>query len=798
MHTLERQLSLFQDQQGPDDIPIPVVLLNNPDGSPRWLCHAGAGYPHFLHFYLVNNWRSWLFSSLIRLVFLFRMQRLFFTSRTLYLRAWEDHQGWLLDFTTQHWAIFMGTPGPNNKIQVYDKRAEGAYFYKIPNPSATGSLLRNEHKTIKHLKQLGISAFTYPAAKLLPGAVLCLSDVSQNGRRVSDWSTAHTAALRDLYTRTGDWQERSVNSSINSALDRLRWLQRNIDSRIPQGMVDKLLSLAETLPYRLRIALAHGDFTPWNMYACEGRLALYDWELSNTCVPVGFDAFHYLINKGILQQRQSWSQIRTAIQPLLQPEFFSSLTGTEGLHPRDYLHAYLLINCSYYLLIYSRQEEWHEQVYWLLDTWSAALSDCLQEQQLRPQLIRDVFDKMQQFPYSALKFPDCPPEQLSPYSDIDLFLKKADARRIHSFLREHPYIACVQTEPRSHMQSVQAYTHSGEILSLDLIWDLKWKHLQMLAPEQLLSGSTLNAHGVYQLKSPLQATYLGLFYQLNGADVPDKYSDAIHDLNTSTLLQQLLQQDLPAERKRGALIRLLRQHSANRGLAGINRRLHYAIDCLRMLVGRRGLIITFSGVDGAGKSTIIEHTQREIEKKLRRPVVVLRHRPSVLPILSAWTKGKAAAEQDSAQRLPRQGKNHSFLGSLLRFTYYYCDYLLGQIYVHLRYSLLGYVVLYDRYYFDFINDPRRSNIQLPKRLLRTGYWLIRKPDLNFFLYAPAQVILQRKQELDEASITALTSDYLQLFRELDPQHQRYVPIENVDLEQTLQHIFSKTLQISMG
>jgi hypothetical protein len=111
---------------------------------------------------------------------------------------------------------------------------------------------------------------------------------------------------------------------------------------------------------------------------------------------------------------------------------------------------------------------------------------------------------------------------------------------------------------------------------------------------------------------------------------------------------------------------------------------------------------------------------------MRKRVVVIRHRPSLLPILSAWSKGKTAAEKEAAETLPRQGQNKSFFSSVFRFSYYYTDYLFGQFYVYFKHVLRGDVVLYDRYYFDFINDSLRSNITLPKWILKSGYTFLLK------------------------------------------------------------------------
>ncbi len=105
----------------------------------------------------------------------------------------------------------------------------------------------------------------------------------------------------------------------------------------------------------------------------------------------------------------------------------------------------------------------------------------------------------------------------------------------------------------------------------------------------------------------------------------------------------------------------------------------------------------------------------------------------------------------------------------------------------------GYVVLYDRYYFDFINDSKRSNIMLPSAFTAWWYRFLFKPDLNFFLYAPTDVILQRKQELDAASIEQLTGQYLALFNKLERRsagQEHYISVRNLRLGDTLDTLFN--------
>jgi thymidylate kinase len=318
---------------------------------------------------------------------------------------------------------------------------------------------------------------------------------------------------------------------------------------------------------------------------------------------------------------------------------------------------------------------------------------------------------------------------------------------------------------------------------------------------QLLSTTTVNSFGITVPSATNDVKYVWLFHLLNNAPTPDRYiswfeknarfSSAVRKIanefkvNPSSFWE-------PDCFEKSDILQVINAMSENKGLSKIVNKLNYFFDKIRSLNVKKGHIITFSGVDGAGKSTVIDIISQRIEKELRQPVVVLRHRPSILPILSAWKYGKQNAEARSVSRLPRTGTNKSGFSSYLRFGYYYLDYLLGQFYIQIRYVQRGYVVLYDRYYFDFINDSKRSNIVVPESFASSLYKLLIKPEFNYFLYAPAEVILARKQELDAESIKMLTQKYLNLFSNLQQNDKTntYKAISNIHLDNTLNIIFN--------
>ena len=177
---------------------------------------------------------------------------------------------------------------------------------------------------------------------------------------------------------------------------------------------------------------------------------------------------------------------------------------------------------------------------------------------------------------------------------------------------------------------------------------------------------------------------------------------------------------------------------------------------------------------------------------------MLRHRPGLLPILSAIRHGgKMKAEEKASVTLPRQGTNKSKISSAIRFSYYYLDYLLGQVVVYFRYILRGKVVIYDRYYYDFINDAKRSNIVLKSGVMKWLFAFIYKPDYNFYLYNDPDVILSRKEEMTEEEIIQLNSKYADLFTELSSrQNGTYLQIKNDSKEQTLATILQTIVKVA--
>lgn len=415
--------------------------------------------------------------------------------------------------------------------------------------------------------------------------------------------------------------------------------------------------------------------------------------------------------------------------------------------------------------------------------------------------------------YALLKFTHTNVADIPEGSDIDMVIAQDERRAILDIIGKGPDISRIHLSKKSFATYVSLLFNDGSYLEIDLLFRFDRKGILYMNPEEILDHSIDLPGGIKAAAHHHNFEYILLFYLLNGASVPQRYRDYFATFSFEqrseiflhitgrykvniNVLDELYDVQSRFTKK---IISFVHNRAENKHLFLLTHKMRYLRDAIHDAIHHKGITVTFSGVDGAGKSTIIEEVKQSLQKKYRQKIVVLRHRPSLLPILSTFRYGKAEAEKRTREKLPRQGTNKSGISSLIRFVYYYMDYLLGQYYVYFRYTLRGYTVLYDRYYFDFIIDSRRSNIVLPKGFLKFCYTFIFKPQVNVFLFAPAEVIYSRKQEMSITDISALTTEYKELFDELgkDNKREQYLVINNINLDETLRRVMNECVSAAI-
>ena len=158
-----------------------------------------------------------------------------------------------------------------------------------------------------------------------------------------------------------------------------------------------------------------------------------------------------------------------------------------------------------------------------------------------------------------------------------------------------------------------------------------------------------------------------------------------------------------------------------------------------------GFAVAVVGTDGSGKSTIIKGIEPTMEAALHKKPKYQHLRPNLLPSIARLFRRPVA---EGPVEDPHASQPSGFLGSVVRLMYYALDYILGywlKVYPVLVKKQNLYV--FDRYYYDYLIDPRRSRICLPRWLVACVVAFFPQPDLILCLGADPNVIHARKPEL---------------------------------------------------
>jgi len=238
-----------------------------------------------------------------------------------------------------------------------------------------------------------------------------------------------------------------------------------------------------------------------------------------------------------------------------------------------------------------------------------------------------------------------------------------------------------------------------------------------------------------------------------------------------TRLRAMLLSDLPAEKLLDECRKLRQEFMqyvfSQHAVLSCWARVIYEWCKVRRYLKSSGVVIAILGVDGAGKSTVINAILPALNAATHNAVVVQHLRPTLLPPL-ARLKGKKHLPVGPVLK-PHGSSPSGILGSLFRMVYLTLDYFLGYwLWTRPKIAKQPTVVIFDRYAYDMALDPRRFRIGLSSRVAGWFASLVPKPDLIFCLYGDPEVIAARKGELPVEE-TKRQINALREFAECEPR-----------------------------
>ena len=175
-----------------------------------------------------------------------------------------------------------------------------------------------------------------------------------------------------------------------------------------------------------------------------------------------------------------------------------------------------------------------------------------------------------------------------------------------------------------------------------------------------------------------------------------------------------------------------------------------------------GMLIGVSGLDGSGKTTLVDRLIAAIRSASGEP-------PTVVHLLPAWIPlphqiFRRTKTRGNYTRPYAEPPVSSWVNGWLRLTFYLCAFALARLAFWLGVTR-GRIVILDRSFLDFGSDLTRSRI--PARRLPT--WLLHAlmpKGQIFYLNASPKEVVARKGELTMEKACSLKISYLEIGKAL--------------------------------
>ena len=365
---------------------IELLVILNRDKSIRYAWPANLNKALFVKFRGSKSFINILLSLGCKFIFLLGLQKLFFTKKSLYVK--EKSKETELANRYSLWTLFVRKSNSIEKALLYTIINGKGSFTKVATQPHSIELIRNESMVLDLLNESRIRNFVIPNTINVGQCSVEMDDISQNGTILNEYCNIHTMALSELNELTAYLTPLNELKSWRELKEDLFQLMKLDDSRLPKNLLYMLSQMIEKTNEckPIEVCLSHGDFTAENMFEKDMKLHIFDWELSNVIKPMGFDAFHFIIQQGLLVNKSNWKTIRKEIDKKINCSTFETLSKFHKGNLEQHLQFYLVYTCVNYLKLHVEHSVNPMETNHSLKTWKEALTEMLNINQAQPEL----------------------------------------------------------------------------------------------------------------------------------------------------------------------------------------------------------------------------------------------------------------------------------------------------------------------------------------------------------------------------------------------------------------------------
>jgi thymidylate kinase len=362
--------------------------------------------------------------------------------------------------------------------------------------------------------------------------------------------------------------------------------------------------------------------------------------------------------------------------------------------------------------------------------------------------------ELSQIKYVILRNYELLPKQLKPGSDIDILIDEDSYCNIKDILKTIPGLEIVVFVNRSYVKEFFCIYNKKIGIKLDFHANEEWKGATYLTGKEILNNKV--AYQNFYIPSPIHEAIISLFSSLlHGGFIKKKYTLKVKETFSKQehLLKQILGKKIGSSNlealisyakgeieeksviniRKNILIRIAIYNVKINPTTYIKKIIKHISHEVKILVKPKGLMVGFVGVDGSGKSTLIDQTYATI-LKITQP-----DRISIYHLFPGTNR------QETTSTQPHLKKPYPLLKGITKELYLLFRFWTGYL-ASIRELSKTSLIIMDRSNIDVVIDPAR--FRLKRLLLRPLFIeLMPKPDLIFYCFGDSQIIFNRKREL---------------------------------------------------